>query len=140
MTKSRGSPMAVASRLSRRAHSAWNVEIHEPLQRGADERLDASPHLLGSFVGEGDGENLVMLRVALGKQVGDALRDDARLAGAGTGEYEKRAVNVQDRLALFGIQTLQRIQRFQTPDFGTTYWLRTSDFGLQARDAAGCWS
>ena len=81
-----------------------------------------------------------MLRMALGKQVGDALRDDARLAGAGTGEYEKRAVNVQDRLALFGIQTLQRIQRFglQTSDYSLASDFRLRAAGQRCSDAA--WS
>ena len=98
--------MAVASRRSRRAHSAWNVEIQEPDQRRADQRLDARTHFFRRFVGEGDGKNLVVLRVAFRQEVGDALRDDARLARAGAGKDEQRAVDVQDGVALFGIETL----------------------------------
>ena len=33
------------------------------------------------------------------------MRDDARLAGTGAGENQQRAVDVQDGLALFGIET-----------------------------------
>ncbi len=36
--------------------------------------------------------------------MGDAVRDDTRLAGAGAGEDEQRAVDVFDGRALFGIQ------------------------------------
>ncbi len=106
MTKSRGRPMAVASRRSRRAQSAWNVEIHDPDQRRAEQRLDASTHFFRGFVGEGDGKNFVVLREPLGQQIRDALRDDARLARAGAGKDEQRAVDVQDGLALFGIEGL----------------------------------
>ena len=47
-----------------------------------------------------------LLRVSLGKQVRDTLRDDARLAGAGAGKDEQRSVDVQNGVALFGIETL----------------------------------
>ena len=47
-----------------------------------------------------------MLRVPFGQEIGDALRDDAGLARAGAGEDEQRAVDVQDGLALFGIEGL----------------------------------
>ena len=47
--------------------------------------------------------------VAVADQVGDAAGDDARLAGAGAGEDQQRAVDVQDRFALFGIQGVEEI-------------------------------
>ena len=71
---------------------------------GAEERLDARPHLLRRLVGEGDREDFVGLRVAVADEVGDAAGDDARLARPRAGEDEQRAVQVQDRLALFGVE------------------------------------
>ena len=54
-----GEPDAAgASRRRRRAQRAWNVEIHMPAGRAAEQRLDALAHLLGGLVGEGDGEDL----------------------------------------------------------------------------------
>ncbi len=75
-------------------------------QRRAEQRLDASTHFFRGFVGERDGKNFVVLRVPFGQEVRDALRDDARLARAGARKDEQRAVDVQDGLALFGIEGL----------------------------------
>ena len=90
MTKSRPRPIAGPSRRSSLAHSAWNVEIHRPPGVVAEDAGDALPHLLRGLVGEGDGEDLALLRQAGPDQVGDAVGDDARLARAGAGEDEQR--------------------------------------------------
>ena len=63
------------------------------------ERLDALPHLAGGLVGEGDGQDVARPHALL-EQVGDAAGDDARLAAAGAGEDQQRALEVRDRLAL----------------------------------------
>ena len=86
---------------------AQRVERRDPRadQRRAEQRLDASAHFFRRFVGEGDGKNFVVLRVAFGQEVRDALRDDARLARAGAGKDQQRAVDVQDGFALFGIES-----------------------------------
>jgi hypothetical protein len=47
-------------------------------------------HLAGGFFGERDGENSVRLRAAA-DQLGDSIRDDACLAGAGAGQNQQRA-------------------------------------------------
>ena len=104
MTKSRDRPMCGASRRSSRAHSAWNVEIHIARQSAPSSASTRVAHFLGGLVGEGDGEDLVGLRVAVGDEVRDAMRDDARLARARAGEDQQRAVDVQDRFALFGVE------------------------------------
>ena len=65
--------------------------------------VDALLHFAGGLVGEGDGED-VSRRDAPGDEVGDAERDDARLAGAGAGQDQHRAVQRFDGLALLGIE------------------------------------
>ena len=71
-------------------------------KRSAQQSFHAGAHFSGGLVGEGDGENLVLLRESLGEEIGDALRDDARLARSRAGEDQQRAVNMEHRLALFG--------------------------------------
>ena len=109
MTKSRDRPIAGASRRSSRAQSEWNVETHMPAAVGAEQRLDARPHLLGRLVGERDREHFVRLGVAVADEVGDAAGDDARLARARAGEDQQRPVDVQDGFALFGIEGLEEV-------------------------------
>ncbi len=74
----------------------------------AKQAPDALAHLAGGLVGEGDGEDAPRGDAALADQVGDAVRDDAGLAGAGAGEDEQRAVTVGDRLDLGRIQAAQQ--------------------------------
>ena len=62
MTKSRDSPIAGASRRSRRAHSEWNVESQICAAVLAEQLLDAAAHLLGGLVRERDGQHLVRRR------------------------------------------------------------------------------
>ena len=82
-------------------------------ERRAEQRLDARTHFFRSLVGERDGEYLVVLRVSLGQEICDALGDDARLARARACEDQQRAVDVQDGVALFGIQRCKCIHGFR---------------------------
>ena len=75
--------------------------------RVAEKLLDALGHLGGSLVGEGDGEDGVWRDAALLDEVSDAVRDDARLARAGSGEDEHRAVDGFDGLTLLGIEFVE---------------------------------
>ena len=75
-------------------------------RRAADQVDDAFAHLVGGFVGEGDGED-VPGSDALGDEVGDAAGDDAGFAGAGAGEDEQGAVDVVDGGALLGVQAAE---------------------------------
>ena len=77
-----------------------------PAAVGAEQRLDARPHLFGRLVGERDREHFVRFCVAVADEVRDAARDDARLARPRAGEDEQRPFQVQDRLALFGVEGL----------------------------------
>ena len=60
-------------------------------------------HLAGGFVCESDGKNVTGPDAAR-DHVSHAAGDDARLAGAGTGEDEQRAVNGAHSLPLLGVQ------------------------------------
>ena len=89
-----------------RTQSEWNVEISgrvgESLRdsRSASRR-DAATwfgqaaargpllHFAGRFLGERDGEDALRLRAAA-DQLGDAIGDDPRLAGARAGEHQQR--------------------------------------------------
>jgi hypothetical protein len=75
-------------------------------ESGAHEGLDAGTHFFRGFVGERHRENLIVLREALREQIGDALCDDAGLPRARAGKNEKRAVDVKNGFALFGIEAL----------------------------------
>ncbi len=66
---------------------------------------DARAHLFGGFIGKGKSQD-VERRHPLFDHVGDARRQDARLARAGAGDDERRGVVVFDRRALGGIETI----------------------------------
>ena len=99
-------------RLAAQQPGAQGVEGRDPhapavaVEQGAD----AVAHLLGGLVGEGHGEHLVERRVPLLDEVGDAMRDDARLARAGAGENQQRAIDVLDGAALLGIEGGEEVQ------------------------------
>ena len=114
---------AGAQRVERRDPGAGHASVPE-------QRLDARTHFFRGLVGEGDGKNFIGLREALGDQIRDALRDDARLARTGAGKDQQRAVDVQDRVALFGIQGCEWIH---VGDQASGLWARgQSTSGAQA--------
>ena len=76
----------------------------DPVRILADERCHALAHLLGRFVRERHREHLIRLCMAVADDVGDAVRDDARLAGPRAGENEQGAFGVEHGLALFGVE------------------------------------
>ena len=73
--------------------------------------LDPLAHLGGGLVGERDREDLTRPRPPRGQQVADAVREDPRLARAGSGDDEQRSAVVQDRLALLGVQPVDAERR-----------------------------
>jgi hypothetical protein len=85
---------------------AGRVERHHPHQPRdtSHELLDAFAHLAGGLVGERDRENLTRQRLARGQQVGDPVRENARLSGAGAGEHQERPLTVRNRLPLRRVQ------------------------------------
>ena len=70
----------------------------------ADERLDAPTHLAGSLVRERDGHQAVRWHALFENEVGDAVRDDPRLARTGAGEDQQRPGRRRDCLALRRIE------------------------------------
>ncbi len=94
-----------------RAHAVEGADPHSARHR-PHEALDALLHLAGGLVGEGDGHHLVRACVLHLEQPGHPMREYARLAGAGAGKDEQRALDVRDRLALLRVQAgEQRVVR-----------------------------
>ncbi len=92
---------------------AERVEGRDPhaLAVALEQRAHAVAHLFGSLVGEGHRQHLIERCVALLDEMGDAVRDDARLTGAGAGQDEQRPVDVLDGRALFGVQGGEEVHR-----------------------------
>ena len=108
----------MAGRFAPQQARAQRVKRRDPHAAaiGAEQRLDARPHLFGGLVREGDGEHLVRLGMAVADEVGDAARDDARLARACSREDQQRPADVQDRFALLGIEGFQELHVGQRQD------------------------
>ena len=88
-----------------REQTAWKVpSVMSRPSVFADERVDAVAHLARGLVGEGNGEDAPRADVLLADEVGDAVGDDARLAGAGPGEDQQRPVGLLDGFALAGVK------------------------------------
>ena len=90
--------------------AARRVERHHPhagRDVAAHQLLDALLHLGRRPVGERDGEDLVRLGPALGDQVGDAVRQHPRLAGARAGDHQQRPLRVEHGLPLLRIQCVE---------------------------------
>jgi hypothetical protein len=77
-----------------------------PRRLGVEQPVNAIPHLLGRLVGEGDGHDQVGVDPVVLDEMCDAAGKDTRLAGAGTCEHEKGALDVLDRLSLLQIQRI----------------------------------
>jgi hypothetical protein len=65
--------------------------------------FQAPAHLAGGFVRKSNREDLVRRDVVFVNQVGNAMRQNARLAAARTGEHEHWPVHEFDRFTLSGI-------------------------------------
>ena len=82
----------------------WNVDTHMPRQRGPTRparrsRISAAALFVNVMARISQGATPVVL-----DEVGNAVREHARLARAGAGEYEQRPVDGDDRLALRPVQ------------------------------------
>ena len=88
-----------------RAHSAWKVpSVTAPGELRADAAGEPLAHLAGRLVGERDRQDLAGVGDALLDQVRGALGHHARLAGAGAGDHEQRAVGVKYGFTLLRVQ------------------------------------
>ena len=70
----------------------------------ADEGEDALAHLRRRLVGEGHGQDLPGRHALDADEIGDAMRQDARLAGAGAGQDEQRSARRRDGAGLLGVE------------------------------------
>ena len=77
----------------------------------AHERGDPLPELARRSVGERDGQDPTRLHGLNADEVRDAVGDDARLARAGAGEDEQRAVGGGDRPGLLGVEVADDLLR-----------------------------
>ncbi len=80
-----------------------------PRRRFAEQARDARAHLLGGLVGERHGEDARRVHAVVLDEMGDAPREDAGLAGAGTRQHEQRTLEMEHRLALGRIQVGERV-------------------------------
>ena len=70
------------------------------MDRLAQQRAHAVPHLSGRGHGVGEGEHLLRLRVPLLDQAGNAVDQDRSFPCAGSRDHQHRSVNVLNRFAL----------------------------------------
>lgn len=75
------------------------VERAHPHRLARGELFDARPHFIGGLVRKRQRQNLPGGH-AMAQQIGDAVRNDPRLAAAGPGENEQRPFQVLDGLTL----------------------------------------
>ena len=76
--------------------------------RRGDQPGEPGLHLVGRLVGEGQGQDL-RAGDALLQQVGDAMRDHARLAAARPGQNQQRAIDMLHRLELGGGERFENV-------------------------------
>ena len=70
---------------------------------------DPVTHFTGGLVGERDSQHLVGPHTFVGDQICHALGQDARLAGAGSGQYQNGTCASRDSLALLGVEFIEEI-------------------------------
>ncbi len=79
----------------------------QPAGLPAEQFFHPAVHLTGGFVGEGDRQNVVGAHPQIANQVGDAVGQDARLAGTGAGKHDDGAQSGGDGLLLLHVETCQ---------------------------------
>src|SRR5690606_29720966 len=72
-------------------------------------QVGARAHLAGGLVGEGDREDPVRRHAQDFIEPGDAVGEDAGLAGAGTGQHEVMAGRGRDGLALGAVEAVEKV-------------------------------
>jgi hypothetical protein len=90
---------------------AGGVERHDPHRACAppEQHLDALAHLLRGLVRERDREDLVGACHARAFEVGDPVREHARLAGSGAGEDQQRPLTMRHGVALGRIEPAEQV-------------------------------
>ena len=78
-------------------------------RRHAEQRLDAVAHLGRGLVRERHGEHVLRRHAADADHPRDPVHEHARLAAAGAGQHERRAVGRRDGLALRVVQRIDDV-------------------------------
>ena len=98
-------PSRSASARSMRTHMEWKVDTHMPRERVPTSCARRSRISAAALLVKVMAENLPGRAArCLLEDVGDAVGEHARLAGAGAGQHQKRAFRGDDRLALGAVQ------------------------------------
>jgi hypothetical protein len=84
---------------------------HPPSERHVNHPFEPLPHLVRSFVGESDRQDIARIYVPTADQVRNPAGDNPGLAATCTGKDQERSVTMQYGLALGRIQTVQIIHR-----------------------------
>ena len=84
---------------------------HDVARLVAEQVHDAVAHLARRLVRERDGDDAVGMDVLDCDQVGDAVRDHARLAAARPGEDQQRPLRVLDRFLLGRVEFGEQVHR-----------------------------
>src|ERR1700729_4356036 len=83
----------------------------------AEKAGNAVPHFSGGGHGVGESDDFVRLRMAQAHQTRDAIDQDGGLAGSGSRDYQHRAVNMVNRLALAIVR-----EKWLGFYFGDSHW------------------
>jgi hypothetical protein len=83
------------------------MEGADPHSLAGAKPFDATSHLVGGLVGEGESENLSPRDPYL-EEIGDAMGHNPGFAAAGAGQDEEWPFNVENRLALGVGQAFQK--------------------------------
>ena len=90
------------------------MERADPDPESRHQGLDPLAHLAGGLVGERDGQDCSGA-IPECEQVGDPPGDDPRLARAGAGQDQQRALDVGHGLALGGGQISEQVHQWVLP-------------------------
>jgi len=71
------------------------------------QRQTGAPPRLRRRKGERDGHDAPRVHTFLSNEIGDAVRDDTRLAGAGTGQDQQRSLRLLDGFALAAVEVFE---------------------------------
>jgi hypothetical protein len=99
-------------RLAAQQARAQRVECRHPHRAAVrlEQPLDALTHFLRGLVGKRDRHDLIGIRDLLGDEIRDAMRDDARLARAGSRKDQERAVGLSYSFLLCRVQRGEKVQ------------------------------
>ena len=122
-----------------------STDPDRPRHRRPDQPVDALPHLVGRFVGEGHRQDAGRRNALVAQQVSHPVGQHPRLAATGTSQDQQRAAGVRDRFSLGRVQVLEQIHTwrsvYRTNTTYTTYTIYTitsKPFSTKFVSSGGC--